>query len=86
MLLGKGVYPYEYMDIWEPFDETWLPNKEAFYSNLNISDVTDVDHTHAKRVFKEFNIKNLGKYHDLYSQSDALLLADLFENSKYKCI
>ena len=56
-LLEKEVYPYEYMNSWEKFDETSLPDKEAFYSNLNIKDITDVDYRHAKRVFKEFNIK-----------------------------
>ena len=35
----KRVYPYEYMDSWGKFDETSLPPKEAFYSNLNLEDV-----------------------------------------------
>ena len=43
LLLRKGVYPYEYMDSWERFNETSLPNKEAFYSSLNMEDITDVD-------------------------------------------
>ena len=66
LLLRKGVYPYEYMDSWERFDETSMPDKEAFYSSLNMEDITDVDHRHAKRVFKNLNNKNLGDYHDLY--------------------
>ena len=57
LLLRKGVYPYEYMDTWERFDETSLPDKEAFYSRLNREDITDVDHRHAKRVFKKLNNK-----------------------------
>ena len=52
-LLSKGVYPYEYMNSWERFDETSLPDKEAFYSSLSMEDITDVDHRHAKRVFKK---------------------------------
>ena len=47
LLLRKGVYPYEYMDSWERFDEASLPDKEAFYSNLNMEDITDVDYRHA---------------------------------------
>ena len=43
LLLRKGVYPYEYMDSWQRFDETSLPDKEAFYSNLNMEGITDVD-------------------------------------------
>ena len=86
LLLRKGVYPYEYMDSWERFDETSLPDKEAFYSSLNMEDVTDVDHRHAKRAFKSLNNKNLGDYHDLYIQIDTLLLFDVFENFRNKCI
>ena len=70
LLLRKCVYPYEYMDSWERFNETSLPDKEAFYNNLNMEDITDVDYRHAKRVFKILSNKNLGDYHDLYVQSD----------------
>ena len=73
------------MDTWERFDETSLSDKEAFYSNLNMEDITDVDHGHAKRVFKSLNNKNLDDYHDLYGQNDTLLLADVFENFRNKC-
>ena len=74
------------MDSWERFDETSLPDKEAFYSSLNMEDTTDVDHRHAKREFKNLNNKNLGNYHDLYVQSDTLLLADVFGIFRNKCI
>ena len=86
LLLRKGVYPYEYMDSLERFDEISLPNKEAFYSSLNMEDITDVHHRHAKRVFKNLYNKDLGDYHDLYVQSDTLLLADVSENFRNKCI
>ena len=86
LLLRKGVYPYEYMDNWEQFDETLLPNKEAFYHNLNMEDITDTDYRHANKVFKELKLKNLGEYHDLYVQSDILLLADVFESFRNMCI
>ena len=86
MLLRKGVYPYEYIATWERFGEASLPNKEAFYSSLNMEDIADVNHRYSKRVFKNFNNKNLGDYHDLYVQSDSLLLADVFENFRNKCI
>ena len=85
-LLRKGIYPYEYMDSWERFDEKSLPDKEAFYNSLNMEDITDIDHRHAKRVFKYLSNKNLGNYHDLYIQSDTLLLADVFENFRNMCI
>ena len=60
LLLRKGVYPYEYMDSRERFDETLLPRKEDFYSSLNMEIITGVDYRHAKKVFKNFNNKNLG--------------------------
>ena len=86
LLLRKGVYPYEYMDNWEGFDETSLPNKESFYSNLNMENIDDIDYRHGNNVFKRFKLKNLGEYHDLYVQSDTLLLADVFENFKNTCL
>ena len=80
LLLRKGVYPYEYIDSWETFDEASLPDKEAFYSSLNMEDITNVNHRHAKRVFKSLNNKNLGDYHDLYVKSYTLLLVNVLEN------
>ena len=74
------------MDSWERFNETSLPDKKAFYSELNLEDITDKDYAHAQKVFEEFKLKNLGDYHDLYVQSDTLLLADVFENFRNKCI
>ena len=52
LLLRKGVYPYEFMDDWEKFDETSLPEKEDFYSHLNMEDITDADYAHAKKSLK----------------------------------
>ena len=86
LLLWKGVYPYEYMDDWEKFNETSLPEKEDFYSHLNMEDITDADYAHAKRICKDFEIKNLGEYLDLYVQNDSLLLADAFANFRKMCM
>ena len=84
-LLRKGVYPYEYVDNWERFDETSLPNKKYFYSNLNMESIDDIDYRRGNNVFKRFKLKNLGEYHDLYIKSDTLLLADAFENFRDTC-
>ena len=54
------------MDSWEKFDENTLPPKEAFYSNLNLEDISDEDYIHAQKVWSVFEIKNLGEYHDLF--------------------
>ena len=65
-MLRKGVYPYEYMDNWEIFNETSLPCKESFYSNLNIEDIDDIDYRHGNNVFNKFKLNNLGDYHDVF--------------------
>ena len=65
LLLRKGVYPYEYMYSWERFNETELPDKESFYSELNKESITDEDYAHAQKVWDTFKINNLGEYHDL---------------------
>ena len=53
------------MDHWEKFNETSLPEKEDFYSHLIMENIADAEYVHAKRVCKDFEIKNLGEYHDL---------------------
>ena len=63
--MQKGVCPYEYMDDPERFNETSLPEKEDFYSHLNMEDITDANYAHTKIVCKDFEIKNIGEYHDL---------------------
>ena len=74
------------MDNWEKFDETTLPAKEAFYSNLNLEDICNEDYAHAQKVWDVFEINNLGGYHDLYVQSDTLLLEAVFENFRNMCL
>ena len=86
LLLRKGVYPYEYMDNWKRFNETSLPSKESFYSNLNMENIEDIDYRHGNNVFNKFKLKHLGEYHDLYEQSDTLLLAGVFENFRNTCL
>ena len=86
LLLRQGVYPYEYMDSWENFEETTLPPKEVFYSNLNLENISDEEYAHAQKVWEVFEMKNLGEYHNLYAQSATLLLADAFESFINKCI
>ena len=84
--MRKGVYPYEYMDNWERFNEMFLPSKESFYSNVNMENIDDIDYRHGNNVFKRFKLKYLGEYHNLYVQSDTLLLADVLENFRNKCL
>ena len=71
ILLCKGVYQYEYMYDWEKFNEKLLPEKEDFYSCLNMEYITDTDYVHAIKLCKDIEIKNL---------------ADIFENVKNICL
>ena len=73
------------MDSWKRFKEESLPDKESFYGELNKEHITDEDYAHAKKVFNKY-CKNMGDYHDLYVQTDTLLLADVFENFRNMCL
>ena len=85
LLLKKDIYPYEYVDSWERFNETSLPDKKFFYSELNLEDITDKDYSHAQKVFEKFST-DIVHYHDVYVQTDTLLLADVFEKFRDICI
>ena len=86
LLMRKGIYPYEYMDSWERFNEHQLPPKESFYSKLSGEHISDEDYAHAKKVWEVFDCKSLGEYCDLYCHTDVLLLADVFENFRKTCL
>ena len=86
LLTRKGVYPYEYVNSWDRFNETQLPLIDAFYSNLNRSSISEDDYQHAHRVWEEFGIHNLGDYHDLYLRTDVVLLANMFEAFTDTCL
>ena len=86
LLTRKGIYPYEYMSSWNKFEEVQLPHIEAFYSNLNMSNVSEDDYQHAQIVWSEFGIRNLGEYHDLYLRTDVILLANMTEAFRDTCL
>ena len=85
LLLKKGIYPYEYMDSFERFDETQLPEKEKFFSSLSGKGITDEEYEHAQKVWETFGCRTLGDYHDLYVTTDVVLLTDVFENFRKVC-
>ena len=86
LLLQKGVYSYKYMDDWEKSSEISLPEKEDFYSHLKMENITGADYALVKRVCKDFEIRNLGYYHNLYVQINTLLLTDVFEYFRNMCL
>ena len=86
LLLRKGIYPYDYMDNEEKFNENSLPPMTCFYSQLTEQPISTEDYEHAENIWQRFNMKTLGDYHDLYLKTDVLLLADVFENFRTVCL
>ena len=80
LIKRKGFYPYEYMNTEERFKETKLPPKEAFYSRLSGKGISKEDYKHALNVWNVFKMETFKDYHELYNETDVLLLADVFEN------
>ena len=72
------------MDSWQRFNETSLPPKKYFYSELILEDISDKDYDHAQKVFNEY-CTDMYDYHDLHVQTDTFLLADVFEKFRDKC-
>ena len=86
LLTRKGVYPYEYVNSWDQFNKTQLPPIDVFYSNLNMSSISEEDYQHAQRVWKEFGIRDLGDYQDLCLRTDVVLLANVYEAFRDTCL
>ena len=61
------------------------PENKGFYSHINMEEINDAYYTHTKKVCKDFDIKDLGEYHDLCVESDTVLLVDVFENFRNFC-
>ena len=76
----KGFYPYEFVDSIEKLQTPITELKqEHFKSKLTLSELSNEDWCHIQKVIKEFNIKTLQDYHDLYLNIDVYGLADVFE-------
>ena len=85
LLKQKGVFPYEYMTDFSKLSTTSLPSKDAFYSQLSGSGISDEDYAHAQKVWKAFNCETMKDYHDLYLKTDVLLLADIMTEFRRVC-
>ncbi|XP_065662710.1 uncharacterized protein LOC136085340 [Hydra vulgaris] len=86
LLLRKSIYPYDWVDSVDKFNETQIPPKELSFSKLNDEGISEDDYSHAKNVWNEFKCKSFRDYHDLYNVSNVLLLADVFKNFRDVCM
>ena len=86
LLKQKGFYPYEYMDSVEKFKDKKLAPQKAFYSKLTGKGISNKNYKHACNVWNIFNMETMKDYHELYNDSDVLLLADVFENFRDLCL
>ena len=86
LLNQKGVYPYEYMSSFDRLGETALPSKDSFYSSLAGEHISDEEYTRAQVVLEAFDMKTMGDYHDLYLDTDVMLLADIMESFRKVCM
>ena len=86
LMTRKGVYPYDYMNSFDKFNDKNLPSKEKFFCILSDEHITDEDYKNAQNVWNAFNLESMGQYHDLYLKSDVLLLADVFEKFRKTCL
>ena len=86
LVTQKGVFPYEFLDDISKLNTEGLPSKDKFFSSLYESEVKDEDYQRAQKVWNHFGMKTMKDYHDLYLETDVLLLADVFENFRRTCL
>jgi DNA-directed RNA polymerase subunit RPC12/RpoP len=82
LLSRKGVYPYNYMDSYHKLNLVGLPPQEAFYNDLLEENISDIEYAHAKNVYEKFGCRTFRDYHNLYLETDVLLLSDVLANFK----
>src|SRR5437899_10772052 len=82
----KGVYPYEYMDCRDKFEDNSLPSIDKFFSKLYSKTISEEEYGRAQDVWSHFGIQTMQDYHDLYLKTDTLLLVDLFETFRQVAI
>ena len=86
LIRSKDVYPYDYMDSFERFDETGLLSQDAFFSKFSGSPCSDSEYTHVTRVWTAFGCRTMADYYDIYLQLNVLLLAYVFEKFRTTCL
>lgn len=96
LFIQKGIYPYDYMDSFDKFNQTQFPTKDEFGNKLNgyydeddnliVEEITDEEYNRALNVYNKMKCNNLGDYHDLYLKSDVLILTDIINTFRKRCL
>ena len=97
LLKQKDTYPYEYIDSFIRVSGKKLPDKKMFLQlcKRRTTDdngkkldghISDEDYLTCNKIWKEFNMKNMGNYHDHYLKKDVLPSADVFEKFIDTCL
>lgn len=84
-MIKKGVYPYDWMDDMDKMNKTKLPKQKYFYSKLTESECNKSDYAQANKVWDLFECKTFKDYHNLYLNTDVLLLSDVWNNFVNTC-
>ena len=79
LLLQKGIFPYRWFDSLEKLDERKLPDRVHWKNDLTGEEMSDKDWEFVNKVWRTFKLKTFRQFHDLYMESDVMLLADIFE-------
>ena len=95
LMTRKGIFPYSWFTDKSKFNELILPPINEFHNSLDWSKIDNIEHKetisendykYANKVWNQFNCRNFGDFHDLYLQTDVLLLADVFECFRKNCM
>lgn len=86
LIRQKGVFPYSFVDNLNKLDSPYLPCRKDFYDKLTDEEISEEDYKRAEKVWSTFSCGTLGEYSDIYLKSDVLLLCDVFENFREKCL
>lgn len=86
ILLKKLCFPYEYVTDWDVLEQTKLPPRDKFYSQLLGDQISPEEYSHTQEVWDTFQVNTLGELADLYLKIDVLLLTCVFEKFRHQCL
>ena len=77
--ITKGFFPYEYMDCLERLDDTSLPAKEAFFSQLKNEGISDEDYVGCQEAWRDNGMTTLRDFLVWYNNRDVVPFLQAFD-------